>query len=88
MAYHFSEMQLRVFQKYCRQSRNKAWLSDCRMIILEHILPTTQSMIELLMEAGTDIFAVFAKKACTHKQFFHIFSSLIYFSPANIVSPG
>lgn len=61
MAYHFSEMQLRVFQKYCRQSRNKAWLSDCRMIILEHILPTTQSMIELLMEAGTDIFAIFAK---------------------------
>lgn len=61
MAYHFSEMQLRVFQKYCRQSRNRTWLSDCRMIILEHILPTTQSMIELLLEAGTDIFAVFAK---------------------------
>lgn len=61
MAYHFSEMQLRVFQKYCRQSRNKSWLKDCRMIILEHILPTTQSMIELLLEAGTDVFAIFAK---------------------------
>lgn len=61
MAYHFSEMQLRVFQKYCRQQRNKTWLQDCRMIILEHILPTTQSMIELLLSAGTDIFAVFAK---------------------------
>lgn len=61
MAYHFSEMQLRVFQKYCKQQRNKNWLQDCRMIILEHILPTTQSMIELLLEAGTDIYAVFAK---------------------------
>lgn len=61
MAYHFSEMQLRVFQKYCHQARNKTWLQKCRMIIIEHILPTTQSMIELLIEAGVDIFAIFAK---------------------------
>lgn len=62
MSYHFSNNQLRVFGKYVREERNKHLLKQTRFIILEHLLPTTESMINLLEdEGGAEIFAVVAK---------------------------
>ena len=62
MSYHFSNNQLRVFGKYVRESRNQQLLENTRFIILEHLLPTTESMINLLKEEGkAEIFALIAK---------------------------
>lgn len=61
MSYHFSNNQLRVFKKYVREHKNQKLLEKSRIIILEHILPTTESMINILRTNGADIFAVVAK---------------------------
>lgn len=61
MAYHFGNTQLRVFNKYAKEERNRNLLSETRFIILEHILPTTESMINILHESGAEIFSIVAK---------------------------
>lgn len=61
MSYHFSNNQLGVFGKYVREQRNRNLLEKTRFIILEHILPTTESMIGQLRNGGAEIFAVIAK---------------------------
>lgn len=61
MAYHFQDTQLRVFRKYAKEERNQNLLFQTRFIILEHILPTTESMINILHENGAEIHTVVAK---------------------------
>jgi adenosylhomocysteinase len=61
VAYHLENTQLRVLRKYVRQPRHKAALADSRLIILEHILPTTEELLRHLHEAGAEIYSVFAK---------------------------
>lgn len=62
MPYHLENSQLRVVRKFVVQQRNKFALSTARLIILEHILPTTEEFINLLMlEGGAEIFRVIAK---------------------------
>ena len=61
MAYHFKDTQLRVFRKYAREERNKDLLAKMRFIILEHILPTTENMVNILRENGAEIHAIVAK---------------------------
>ena len=61
MSYHFQDTQLRVFRKYAKEERNKILLSQTRFIILEHILPTTESMINILHENGAEIHTIVAK---------------------------
>jgi len=53
--------KLRVCANYLREDRNKKTLSHARLIILEHLLPTTEELIYLLHEAGADIFQIIAK---------------------------
>lgn len=61
MAYHFQDTQLRVFRKYAKEERNRVLLSQSRFIILEHILPTTENMINILHENGAEIHTIVAK---------------------------
>lgn len=61
MAYHFKDTQLRVFRKYAREERNRDLLAKMRFIILEHILPTTENMVNILRENGAEIHAIVAK---------------------------
>ena len=61
MSYIFSDNQLKVCHRYLNQSRNKSLVSNTRLIILEHILPTTSSLIQLLDEAGVEIDSIIAK---------------------------
>ncbi|ABC33022.1 S-adenosylhomocysteine hydrolase [Hahella chejuensis KCTC 2396] len=61
MSYHFQGSQLRIFKKYARQDRNKAYLKNTRFIIIEHLLPTTEEMVRCLMESEAEIFALLAK---------------------------
>lgn len=53
--------QLRVCASYLREERNRAALRDVRVIVLEHILVTTEEFIQLLHDAGAEIFAILAK---------------------------
>lgn len=59
MAYALEDQKLRV----CRQiSKDKSSeLKKARLIILEHILPTTEEFVALLNHAGAEIFALLAK---------------------------
>jgi len=61
MAFHFRGTQLRVVRKYALEGRNKSALKKSRFILIEHILPTTEQFIKHLMEAGSEIHAIFAK---------------------------
>ncbi|MGQ2985469.1 adenosylhomocysteinase [Flavobacterium sp.] len=61
MGYHFRNSQLRVVRKFARQIRNKSHLEKTRIIILEHILPTTEEFINILQEVGCEFFQVIAK---------------------------
>lgn len=61
MAFHLSASQLRVVRKYTREKRNKTLLANSRFILLEHLLPTTEEYIDLLVEAGCEIFTVIGK---------------------------
>ena len=61
MAYHFHKSQLRVFRKYAKQDRNIEVLKETRLIILEHLLPTTEEMLYYLEESGVELFAVLGK---------------------------
>lgn len=61
MAYHLHESQLRVVHKYARQGRNHAALRGCRIILLEHILPTTEAFVRHLVDSGAEVFALIGK---------------------------
>ncbi len=61
MSYHLDDSQLRVVQKYSRQKRNSEVLRNTRLLVLEHILPTTEQFIRHLEEAGAEVFALVAK---------------------------
>ena len=61
MSYHFKNTQLRVVQKFAKQKMNLIPLSNTRIIILEHILPTTEQFIYTLAERGTEFYKILAK---------------------------
>jgi adenosylhomocysteinase len=61
MPYYLQARQLRVVEKYTRQERNRSVLANTRVIILEHILPTTEEFLAHLQEAGAEVSAVVAK---------------------------
>jgi hypothetical protein len=61
MAYHIDHPQLRVFAGMSRNSENRVRLSSTRLILLQHALPTTACMVELMVEGGAEIFAFIAK---------------------------
>lgn len=61
MAFHFTGTQLRVVRRFTREKRNKDVLSKLRLVVLEHLLPTTEQFIGLLRDGGADIFAIFGK---------------------------
>jgi adenosylhomocysteinase len=61
MSYHFDDSQLRVVQKYTRQRRNADVLKGTRIILLEHILPTTEQFIQHINDTGAEIFCIVAK---------------------------
>lgn len=61
MAYHLHDNQLRVVHKYARQSRNHHAFGASRLILLEHILPTTEIFVRHLIDAGAEIFALIGK---------------------------
>lgn len=53
--------QLRVCGKYLRQGVNRKLFENARFLVLQHILPTTEELLLLLLEAGAEISAVIAK---------------------------
>jgi adenosylhomocysteinase len=61
MAYLLDHTQLRVVHKYACQQRNKTTLANTRLILLEHILPTTEEFIYQVMNSGIEVFAVLGK---------------------------
>src|SRR5277367_2184153 len=61
MAYHLEHTQLRVVRKYTCQQRNRVALKDARLIVLEHILPTTEGFLLHLRESGAEIFGLIGK---------------------------
>jgi len=61
MPYILENSQLRVCGKWLRQERNRTVLSQTRFILLQHILPTTEQLINLIRSAGGEIFSLFAK---------------------------
>jgi len=61
MAYHLEHTQLRVVHKHSCQQGNKALLAKARLLLLEHILPTTEEFIYQLQASGVEMFAVLAK---------------------------
>lgn len=61
LAYHLKHTQLRIVRKYAKQARNISELSQTRLLIIEHILPTTEEFITTLAESGVEIFQILAK---------------------------
>ena len=61
MAFHIDGAKLRVFRKFAKEERNSSVLRKSRFIVLEHLLPTTLEMINLLRDVGADIYSVIAK---------------------------
>jgi adenosylhomocysteinase len=61
MPYHLDKIKLRVVHKYVNQRRNRFALGGTRLIVLEHILPTTEEFLRHLSTAGAEIFRVIAK---------------------------
>lgn len=57
--YHFHNEQLRVVQELC--VANSDLLKSSRLIILEHILPTTEEFVTHLHAAGAAIHTIFSK---------------------------
>lgn len=53
--------QLKVCASFLRQDRNRKALRESRVIILEHILPTTEMLVYHLAEAGAEVFSIVAK---------------------------
>ncbi len=60
MPYHLQGHQLRTVRSIVNQERNAA-LAGARLIVLEHILPTTAEFLEHLKSKGVEIFSVLAK---------------------------
>lgn len=59
--YQLEGRKLRVCASYLREERNRIAMAQARVVILEHILPTTEAFIHQLHEAGAEVFAVVAK---------------------------
>ena len=59
--YPVKHSKLRVCASYLREERNRKALRNCRLIMLEHILPTTENFIYLLADAGAQIHSILAK---------------------------
>lgn len=59
MPYRFGDTQLRVLHD--RLAGTREVLERSRVIVLEHVLPTTAEFVKLLKEFGTDVFRVIAK---------------------------
>ena len=59
--YPIENTKLRVCANILRQNRNKKVMRECRIILLEHILPTTESLIYLLADSGAEIHSIIAK---------------------------
>ena len=53
--YHFDPLQLRVSRNISLEPKNKNLLKNTRLIVLEHILPTTEEFLNVLKEAGCEI---------------------------------
>lgn len=61
MPYHLNEDQLRVVHKYVSQERNRSALGSARLIVLEHLLPTTERFLIHLRNSGAEVFSVIGK---------------------------
>ncbi|HEM3633238.1 TPA: hypothetical protein U1C38_001066 [Streptococcus suis] len=70
MGYQFVENQLKVCEKYLKQKRNRKLFENARIIILEHILETTENLIKLFTESGADVFSIVAKPYSIDKLVF------------------
>lgn len=68
MSYHFGYNQLKVFERFIKNPKNQELLKKTRIIMLEHILPTTENMIRLLKMGGAEIFAIIAKPYSIDKK--------------------
>jgi adenosylhomocysteinase len=59
--YHLEEKQLRVCAEYLNSTELSAQLANCRLILLQHILPDTEEFIMLIHKQNIEIFSVIAK---------------------------
>jgi adenosylhomocysteinase len=53
--------ELKVCARILKQLRNRKYMEGCRLLLLEHILPTTESLVYNLLESGAEIHVIFAK---------------------------
>ncbi len=61
MAYTIEDPKLRVVRQLCKTEKHSSLLQRLRLIILEHLLPTTEEFILRLKETGVEITALLAK---------------------------
>lgn len=59
--YHFTPTQLKVVRAISQKPENARLLANSRLIILEHILPTTEEFVKTLCASGAEVFAIVAK---------------------------
>ena len=70
MAVHLHNSQLRVVQKYAKEQRNRLLLANSRILLIEHILPTTEEFINQITGAGADVSVIFAKPYSIDEEVF------------------
>lgn len=61
MAYYLEGTHLRVVAGIARCSTHKQLLRDVNLILLQHVLPTTEAFIRLLQDAGANIHTLLCK---------------------------
>lgn len=68
MAYLLGKTQLRVVAETVHRSRNKRLLSNVRLLLLQHVLPTTREFIKHLCDAGAEIHLLIGKPYSVDKK--------------------
>lgn len=61
MTYSLDKHKLRVFRQLSKAQEHATLLGNTRFIVLEHILPTTEEFLRLLIDTGAEIFSLLAK---------------------------
>ena len=59
--YQLDGQKLRVCAAYLRQERNRRFFKNTRILLVGHLLPTTEELLYLIDKAGAELFAIIAK---------------------------
>lgn len=77
MPYYLEGQRLRVCASFLREHDNIRLLKQCRLILLQHILPTTEALIGHLLQAGAEIDVLYAKPFSIERDVFKRLSQTV-----------